>query len=767
MKLAPDPLPRLGESRPLRAAVGLVALILGAMGFLPLFGGPGYEAALAAGLVLPSAAAVAVALEVQARRPAPLLAFGRGVRVGLALSAAALVLVLAHGFRVGFCAPQDDLLLFLVGPAAGAVLGGVWGAVAGVATLGARRRAWLKAVALALAGPLTGVLISLWRFYSSPMVFAYDPFFGYFAGPLYDTVLDPVAGLVTYRLGSALALGATAVLALHTTVGERGPRASGALRPGLAALGVLCAAGAIGVAAAGPELGHWHTVSSIRAELEREVQTERCRVVYDASIWREDAEAFARECTAHVLQIEAHLEVRGPERIVAYLFANEEQKGRLMGAASTYIAKPWRSEVYLQFRRFPHPVLGHELAHVIAGSFGQGPFRVSGPLFGLLPDPGRIEGIATAASPSEDDDLTLGQWSAAMKELELLPPLSRVFRLSFLGENSSKAYTVAGAFVAWFRDAYGAAALRRWYGGEALEALTSGKDLADLEREWHAHLTTLELDERVMAAARARFDRPGVFSRKCPHVIDRWLTAAGSKLGQRDVEGARAQFERVLALEPRNLGARHGLSVCALREAKLDEARRRYRELEDDPSLHALERLGASEALGDLALVTGDPAEAKRRFVQVARQVQSADHLRSLAVKSVAPHDTARRSVAALLVGDPVYGRDFAEAAAWLGRWSVLDPEDGTADYLLGRNFYGMGRYAEARERLDQALGRSLPIRLVETEALRNRATLACLLGERERGSELAARYLARGDVAPARRQGFGRFAERCGFAAP
>ena len=38
-----------------------------------------------------------------------------------------------------------------------------------------------------------------------------------------------------------------------------------------------------------------------------------------------------------------------------------------MGAADTYIAKPWRREVYVQAAGYPHPVLGHELMHVLAG----------------------------------------------------------------------------------------------------------------------------------------------------------------------------------------------------------------------------------------------------------------------------------------------------------------------------------------------------------------------------------------------------------------
>ena len=71
--------------------------------------------------------------------------------------------------------------------------------------------------------------------------------------------------------------------------------------------------------------------------------------------------------------------------MTAFFFRDAADKKRLMGAGDTYIAKPWRREVYLQVAAYPHPVLGHELAHVIAGAFGQGPFHVAGPLGGLWP----------------------------------------------------------------------------------------------------------------------------------------------------------------------------------------------------------------------------------------------------------------------------------------------------------------------------------------------------------------------------------------------
>ena len=51
-------------------ALAVASLLLVATGFLPQFGGPGYESALAGGLILPSVAAIATAL-LLVRAPQP------------------------------------------------------------------------------------------------------------------------------------------------------------------------------------------------------------------------------------------------------------------------------------------------------------------------------------------------------------------------------------------------------------------------------------------------------------------------------------------------------------------------------------------------------------------------------------------------------------------------------------------------------------------------------------------------------------------------
>jgi tetratricopeptide (TPR) repeat protein len=764
-----------------RRALVLAALLLGATGFLPQFGGPGYESSLAGGLVLPSVAAVAVALLVSScQLPtanctlAPFDALGRGAAFGGVSALLGALIATLHGFRVGFCDAPLGYELWATGPGPGAVLGGVWGAAVGLlAARWQRRRLW--SVLGGLAGPLGCIAIGLARFYTSPMVFGFDPFVGYFAGPLYDTVVDPGARLLSYRMGSLASLLAAFALAFHL---ER--RAVGRFRlvwrgrPGVVAAAALALGVSVAITLGGAALGHWSTASSIEQTLGRSLAQGRCRVVYSSGIAKPDAERVARECVGHLPEVEAYLGARGPEHVTVYLFASDGEKGALMGASHTYIAKPWRAEVYVQAAGFPHPTLGHELAHVVSGSFGAGPFRVAGPLGGLIPDPGRIEGIAVAASPGEDDDFTLLEWSKALLDLKLLPPMQSVFRLGFLAKASSTAYTVAGAFVSWFHDRYGAAALRDWYGGKRIEDVSGGKSFAVLDGEFRAELAEIQLRPELLAMAKARFDRPSIFGRLCPRRVDRDLAVAEARLGAGDVRGAREAYQGLLKLERDNTRARLGLAQCAVRDGDLEAAVTRYQALATDPRLTVLERANALEARGDIEVMAAQPARAVEAYAQVRKLNADEDRQRTLEVKTLAALEKPSSGVRLLLIGDAKRGPSWNEAAPALGAEAAQG--DALSQYLLGRNLWLHGRPEAALGYLAQALdpepteprkGHTWPPPAsIVREAMRLRLIVTCSDPKFDRAPvrDDARRFRADPHVPAAKKEAVDRFAKRCGI---
>lgn len=767
----PRDLPPFLRSRAPAVGLGLATAAVFAVGFVPLFDTPGYEIALAAGLIVPALVAVSTALELSAaiagRRPAapaPLDLLFRGLANGAAFGLAAYLTTLIHGARTGFCDVWTGTWTFALGPFCGALLAGAWGAVAGEIASRRERPRWRRttAVLAGLAGPLAGVGVSLWRFLSSPMVFAYDPFAGYFSGTLYDTVID-ASGLVTYRAGSLATLGAAIVLALHLRRTDTGGLAFAWIgRPGVALAGAACALASVAHVALGTELGHYQTPASIAEALGGRTEGARCTVLHPRGMRKDDVARFVRDCDAHVRQVEGWFEGKGPDRITVYLFADVRQKAALMGAAETQIAKPWRREVYVQAAAYPHQVIGHELAHVIAGAFAGGPFKTAGDLGGLVPNPGLVEGVAVAASPREGD-LSPLEWARAMKDIGVLPKLRSLFALGFLGANSGVAYTVSGAFVEYIKNTHGAAAVREWYGGKPLPEIT-GASWPELEARFHAALDALPLSEAALAQAKARFDRPGIFGRRCPHVVDACRRRAEARKDAGDEDGVLAEYAIIRRLDPNDPMLPVHVARSKIRKGEVSAGKDELRAVVADERAPRHVRDRALEDLADLELAPGgDGAFAAQAYREVMKRTVDEDALRTLEVKaSSAEEPRARAAMFQFLIGEPGRGPDRARASEMFGRWSKDDPGDGMPDYLMARQLLGAGLYAETAERLDAALSKKLGLPRVEIEALRLRIIAACALGDPVTARKTYDVYGARPEVPRARREAMAALLGRC-----
>lgn len=717
-----------------RRAAAVTFVVLGGVGFLPLFGGPGYEHALASGLIVPSAAAIATSLELsEGSAPSPLSCVGRGILSGLALAALAFATALAHGLRVPICDLWGGALGFVLTAGFGAALGGAWGAIVAEALRGRKGRRF-GAPLLAILAPVACVAISIARFYSSPMIFAFDPFVGYFSGSLYDTVVDPGASLFSYRLGS---LGSLLAVVFAASVLDRDAGGKLCLRPlrgqsgaiVRALLAVSSGVVSLVVTLDGPRLGHWETPETIATELGGYWPGARCDVVLPDSVIPEDAALIAKDCDEELVAVEKALGARGPDRVRAFFFRDAAEKKRLMGAGDTYIAKPWRHEVYLQLGSYPHPVLGHELAHVVAGGFARGPFAVAGELGGLWPNPGLIEGVAVAASP-DDDELTDLQWAHAMIELGTLPPLEKVFSLGFLTSSAAKSYTLAGAFVRWVMDHFGSDVLRAWYGGGSIERLT-GETWRELDQAFRKEASEALLSPEAAAYAKARFERAAVFARTCPHVIDGIRQRADQCRDAHQAERAIELYDRILRRDPHDWGARYNRALTELRFGDPQRGRAALDALAADGELPRTWRDRTLDALADDALWRGDLKGAAEGYEGLATHTLDEDFGRMEEVKTRAAVDAdARGPVAALLIGSPHRAGDFALAASLLGAWEDRS-SSALASFLLGKNLSQRGFRKEGAAHLDRVMASGdYPTQRVGREVVRDRAIDACAAGD-------------------------------------
>ena len=726
--------------RPRLIAIAVVFASLALLGFVPLFGGPGYEQSLATGLIAPSVAATATAIELSGVALPPLACVARGVATGLLLACVSLLTAIAHGIRVGMCDFFGDLEFFALGAGFGAVMGGVWGAV--VAEACRRRRARrLACVVLALAGPLAGIAISVGRFIGSPMIFAYDPFVGFFSGTLYDTIVDGRRELLSYRAGSLSTLAGVALIASTLVRNDTGGLQWRTLRgdPRTLArlgLGILSLAASVVLCIEGPRLGHWQTAGSIARALGGRTSGSHCDVLYPDSLLKDQAALLVRDCEEELAADEKVLGASLGGRLTEYVFRDAAQKRALMGAAQTSIAKPWRREVYVQLAAYPHPVLGHEIAHVVSGSFGRGPFRIAGAAGGLLPNPGLIEGVAVAASP-DDDELIGSQWARAMLDLGALPPVRKLFSLDFLGENAAKSYTIAGAFVGWVLQRWGAPVVRAWYGGASLEELTNTSWDA-LDDEFRQSLRALAMPPEASAYAMARFERPSVWARRCPHVVDTLNRDADRCRDDKRFEHAVELYDQALARDPHDWHALYERARVELRYVDVAKGRAALELIATSAQAPRTVRDRAQEALADDDVVRGRNDEAVRSYRELQARTLDEDVARTLDVKARSVEDpVARRSIIDLLMGDPGRPVDPWLGALALGTWA-----ERTAGvlptYLVGKNLALHEEYARAASWLDRVLeadGAGARLgpeagREVGREILRQRAICACVLDD-------------------------------------
>ncbi len=721
-----------------RVGLALTAVIAVACWTNPLTDHLGFASALvAAASIAPIAMIMASSLARSVQRrsldvpPARVAIVAGGL--GFALTLVFALLAAIHGAFTLQCRPGRGLLFFALLTLPGTVLAPLVGAVLGAST----QRRWLAIVASAATVPAF-IAWSAVRFYASPAVFAYDPFFGFFPGALYDESVPLTVTLATYRLGTFAWIVATAacVHVVWPSASRAARIASPRVAPG--AWTAMCAAALVGIAiyVAGPALGHRYTASEIARELGGRLDGRRCIVVYDRSIPGRDARRMQRDCDVRVEQLEHYFGVHLHERVTVFLFESAAQKQALMGAADTYIAKPWRHEIYLQHAAFPHPVLKHELAHVVTREMAGGPFHVSS-RWGVLPLPGLVEGAAVAGGWEGESDATPHQWSRAMLDAHMLPRVTTLGGLGFYLHAAGTAYTAAGSFSRWLIERYGAARYRVLYrNGDFANAY--GMRTETLESQWHAFLRTVDVPERINTRARVRFRRAAIFARACPQETAELYDHAVIRLAGGDIERARGELQEVVRNDPTDVHARVSLAEALARTGAVDRAAALADAADRDLGIAAGVRLRAR--IADVLWRWRGPDAARALYARVDTDLFDEDDARTLEVKQWSlgvrgppPDGGYASAVRDLLVGvlqsDPSPTSAVARLAL-LFRGAERGDVDAPAAYLIARQYATHERHEDALSLLRSIDPARLPTDRVRVETQRLLAMSAYLAGD-------------------------------------
>jgi hypothetical protein len=423
-----------------------------------------------------------------------------------------------------------------------------------VTLVGAQRRFWSRLL------PWLALVITaghgLWRFYSAPPVFSYNPIVGYFPGNLYDEDIRLSAAFWWARADAVslvIALCAASVWRFDPASHAASWRGAKLQRPAsiAAAISLLALLSFAALRSQAGQLGYSIDASDIDRTLGSTLTTKHFNIHYDAAApFAKDIELIADDHEFRYQQVVARLGIAPKGRIDSYYFANTDQKARWMGARDVEMAKPWRREIYLDHREFPHSSLRHEIAHIVAGAAGDPWFAVSAQRVLGMPlriNPGLIEGMAVALDwpGGFERNQTPHQAVRVIQAMGQQPTLRDLMSLGFLSMSSSTSYTTAGSFVHFLFETYGADKVRKYYGngGDIMDAF--GIDAVTMQSNWRDMLATIAISNDVITANRERFRQGSVFSRPCPHAIAKAQRAAETAMQHGDLDGAIAELRAI------------------------------------------------------------------------------------------------------------------------------------------------------------------------------------------------------------------------------
>ncbi len=642
-----------------------------------------------------------------------------------------------RGLWTPTCDWAFGLFSFLVMPLAGGALAAASGVAIGL-VIGPRRfLATLAPLAVAIA--LVG--IGLARFYAAPPVFSYSPLVGYFPGNLYDERIELGAALGWARLEAALwilaSLTAIACFLEAGTLKWKVPKRWS--RHQLAMAGAAWAAG-LGAAALhhhSGALGYAVEASDIQHALSGRLETEHFVIHYaDTVEIRRDIQLVADDHELRFAQVTAALGIAPQRKIHSYYFSSGEQKAALMGARDVEMAKPWRHEIYLEHRAFPHGSLRHEIAHIVAAEFGDPWFRVSARSVAGLPllvNPGLIEGLAVAADwpGGYERELTPHQATRAMQELGFTPSIDALLSLRFLSLSSARSYTTAGSFLRFLLDRHGAKALRALYqsGGDFLGAY--GIPAATLQREWRSMIEAIALRPEEIEATKERVRQVGVFSRPCPHAIASRRARAYEAVGRGDREHGIALLREVCGDAPLEPRYRMELGDVLARGGEKDrrEANDLWGAIEKSNQVTSSLRAEAMERLASEAAARGDLPGTLAKIAEALALPLDDGQRRQLEAKRLALEHTGPAGEMLRSYFFPPPGAP-GDPRQWATRASELEPELGLALYLRGLRQGDDASWKAMADDLSGALRLGLPGRSFVRNAARRLAVAAYRAGD-------------------------------------
>lgn len=392
---------------------------------------------------------------------------------------------------------------------------------------------------------LSGILISIYEIAVGPHCFAFNPFFGYFPGPIYDRVVDISDRFLVFRfsnLVTAVFIGCFTSIVLKVSL-RRGGKREPDFSLGELFFGLLSFAFILIFSSYRADLGITSSERIVQKELSGLKTTEHFLIHYPPDgIVADQIELIAADHEFRYDQITTELSIQFPRKVHSYIYLSDDQKKRLQGAGSTMYADVANAAIHMSYRDFPHHVLKHELTHVLTAVWGI-------PYFGWSAKLALTEGVAVSVEGYRRDG-SIHDWAAAMKKLDKLPDIEKIMGpLGFWTKLSSLSYLAAGSFSLWLIETEGVEKYSKMYKwGDFEESYSSSLEI--LKEDWQEFLDSVEVSDRMILQARHSFNRRSLFDQRCARETERLLKTGWRKYNKGLYHEAIGFFKRAGGVSP-------------------------------------------------------------------------------------------------------------------------------------------------------------------------------------------------------------------------
>lgn len=605
-------------------------------------------------------------------------------------------------FGIRNCDPLKGLGFYLTIPLISSFFSASLGAWCALTTSTRRKAGWLYVLILAIF--VARVAIRIGRGHTIGLN---DPFLGTLDLPLYDQEANLASGFLFSRLfllTASVFIATVSCLLADSRFQKyglwnifRSLRRVDAFLPEIQAALVTAVLLILGFYYQGP-LGMEVTRRYVEHVLNGRVETDHFILRYPKGSEVEDnIERVAEEHEFYYWSIVNEIKVAPKGKIRAYIYPSRKMKTTLTGVGSSVYAKPWTSEIHVEFDPNRIWALKHELVHVISAPMGLRFFGSS-----VLGAYG--EGIAEGVYWETDNALTQHQWAAALREAQdpltdkpffprdtaPLELLTRNFRpggfyVGRIGMN----YYLAASHSRWFLDTYGPEAYALAYVRDDTSSAIGMTQEAEAQA-WMEYLDHVPLRREEILSARLGFAAPKFVVRVCAHELAEHERLAEEAVQRSVWTDACDEYEILLDYSPRNIRYGYEEAKVLYRDDKFEEALSLVASMRQWESADEGWQTYLTVLEGDIYTRSGQPSMAFDKYSQAIQNSLTTSFRESIMLRIAVLNSPAREEfLAALQKPDEARWR-FERARALDSSWLPL--------YYLGTDLIGDRMYKEAEE---------------------------------------------------------------------